>query len=127
LDERAFKYLSQLQLNHKVQVKDGTLSTTELSQGQRKRLALLAAYLEDRPIYVFDEWAADQDPHFKEIFYRQLLPELKARGKALLVISHDDRYYHLADRLIKIDYGQVVQDEVMSGEHFAAAQVSVSS
>ena len=127
LDQRAFKYLSQLQLNHKVQVKDGALSTTELSQGQRKRLALLAAYLEDRPIYVFDEWAADQDPHFKEIFYMQLLPELKARGKALLVISHDDRYYHLADRLIKIDYGQVVQDETMSGAHFAAARISVSS
>lgn len=125
LDERAFKYLSQLQLNHKVQVKDGTLSTTDLSQGQRKRLALLAAYLEDRPIYVFDEWAADQDPHFKEIFYTQLLPELKARGKALLVISHDDRYYHLADRLIKIDYGQIVQNQVMSGAHFAAAQFLV--
>ena len=127
LDERAFKYLSQLQLNHKVHVKDGALSTTELSQGQRKRLALLAAYLEDRPIYVFDEWAADQDPYFKEIFYTQLLPELKARGKALLVISHDDRYYHLADRLIKIDYGQVVQDEVVSGAHFSGAQILVAS
>lgn len=127
LDERAFKYLSQLQLNHKVHVKDGALSTTELSQGQRKRLALLAAYLEDRPIYVFDEWAADQDPYFKEIFYTQLLPELKARGKALLVISHDDRYYHLADRLIKIDYGQIVQDQAITGAHFSGAQILVAS
>jgi putative pyoverdin transport system ATP-binding/permease protein len=126
LDERAFKYLCQLQLNHKVEVKDGALSTTALSQGQRKRLALLAAYLEDRPIYVFDEWAADQDPHFKEVFYMQLLPELKARGKALLVISHDDRYYHLADRLIKIDYGQIVYDDVMPGALLDAAQIPVS-
>ena len=69
------------------------LSTIELSQGQRKRLALLTAYLEDRPIYLFDEWAADQDPLFKEVFYLQLLPELKARGKTVLVISHDDHYY----------------------------------
>lgn len=110
LDARAREYLIQLHLDHKVQVKDGVLSTTDLSQGQRKRLALLTAYLEDRQIYVFDEWAADQDPLFKEIFYLQLLPELKARGKTVLVISHDDRYYHVADRLIKLDYGSIDQD-----------------
>lgn len=100
-------YLTRLQLDHKVQINDGVLSTTELSQGQRKRLALLTAYMEDRPIYLFDEWAADQDPYFKEIFYLQLLPELKARGKTVIVINHDDRYYHLADRLIRLDSGKV--------------------
>lgn len=108
LDAQAQKYLEELQIDHKVQVKDGQLSTTELSQGQRKRLALLTAYLEDRPIYLFDEWAADQDPLFREIFYQKLLPELRNRGKAVIVISHDDRYFHLADQLIKLDYGQVV-------------------
>jgi putative ATP-binding cassette transporter len=107
LDEQARYYLAQLQLEHKVRVKDKKFSTTELSQGQRKRLALLTAYLEDRPFYVFDEWAADQDPHFKEIFYLQLLPELKANGKTVLVISHDDRYYHVADRIIRLDYGKL--------------------
>jgi putative ATP-binding cassette transporter len=104
-------YLKQLKLDHKVKVEKGTLSTTELSQGQRKRLALLTAYLEDRSIYVFDEWAADQDPYFKEIFYLQFLPELKARGKTAFVISHDDRYYHVADRIIKFDEGQIVSDQ----------------
>jgi putative pyoverdin transport system ATP-binding/permease protein len=108
LDIRARNYLEELQLSHKVQVKDGSLSTTELSQGQRKRLALLTAYLDDRPIYLFDEWAADQDPFFREVFYQQILPELKKRGKAVLVISHDDRYFHLCDRLIKLDYGQII-------------------
>jgi putative ATP-binding cassette transporter len=111
LDERVREYLVQLHLAHKVQVADGLLSTTDLSQGQRKRLALLSAYLEDRPFYVFDEWAADQDPLFKDIFYLQLLPELKARGKTVLVISHDDRYYNLADYLIKLDYGKVDFDK----------------
>jgi putative ATP-binding cassette transporter len=110
LDEQARQYLVDLQLNHKVQVSDGVLSTIELSQGQRKRLALLTAFLEDRPIYVFDEWAADQDPYFREIFYFNILPVLKARGKTVLVISHDDRYYHVGDRIIKIDYGQFVYD-----------------
>jgi putative pyoverdin transport system ATP-binding/permease protein len=107
LDAQASAYLAQLQLSHKVTVKDGSLSTTNLSQGQRKRLALLTAYLDDRPIYLFDEWAADQDPFFREVFYQQILPELKKRGKAVLVISHDDRYFHLCDRLIKLDYGQI--------------------
>ena len=109
LDEHARNYLVQLELDHEVEIKDGILSTTELSQGQRKRLALLTAYLEDRPIYVFDEWAADQDPSFKRIFYRVLLPELKAKGKAVVVISHDERYYDVADRLIRLDCGNIVE------------------
>jgi putative ATP-binding cassette transporter len=110
LDARAREYLVRLQLDHKVTVSGGVLSTTELSQGQRKRLALLAAYLDDRPIYLFDEWASDQDPLFKEVFYRQLLPELKGRGKAVVVISHDDRYYDVADRVVKLENGRVVSD-----------------
>jgi putative pyoverdin transport system ATP-binding/permease protein len=116
LDELAREYLIKLQLNHKVQVKNGSLSTVDLSQGQRKRLALLAAYLEDRPIYIFDEWASDQDPLFRDLFYLQLLHELKARGKTILVVSHDDRYYHVADRLIKLDYGQMVSDSAYTKE-----------
>jgi putative ATP-binding cassette transporter len=114
LDEKARAYLAQLQLESKVQVEAGTLSTVDLSQGQRKRLALLTAYLEDRPIYLFDEWAADQDPLFKEIFYLQLLPELKSQGKLVIVITHDDRYYQVADRLIKLDYGKVVNDQYLA-------------
>ena len=111
LDSQAQRYLELLQLDHKVKVKHGKLSTTSLSQGQRKRLALLTAYLEDRPIYLFDEWAADQDPIFKEIFYCKLLPFLRDQGKTILVISHDDHYFHVADRMIKLDYGQVEYDK----------------
>jgi putative ATP-binding cassette transporter len=103
-------YLTKLELESKVTVKDGILSTTNLSQGQRKRLALLTAYLENRPIYLFDEWASDQDPVFKEIFYNKLLPELKQRGKTVIAISHDDRYFDKCDRLIKLDYGRVVEN-----------------
>jgi len=108
LDTQAKDYLKQLHLNHKVKVTDGVLSTTAVSQGQRKRLALLTAYLEDRPFYLFDEWASDQDPYFKNIFYTQLLPELKARGKTVLVITHDDKYFDFADRIIKLDYGKII-------------------
>jgi putative ATP-binding cassette transporter len=106
-DHRARNYLEQLHLDHKVTIANGVFSTTQLSQGQRKRLALLCAYLEDRPFYLFDEWASDQDPLFKDVFYTQLLPELRSRQKAVLVISHDDRYFRCADRLIKLDYGKI--------------------
>ncbi len=107
-DTTALKYLKQLQLDHKVSVDQGQFSTTALSQGQRKRLTLLNAYLQSRPIYLFDEWAADQDPTFKDIFYTQILANLKSQGKIIFVISHDDQYFHLADRLIKLDYGSIV-------------------
>jgi putative ATP-binding cassette transporter len=110
LDQRAQEYLEKLQLSGSVEIKNGALSSTAVSQGQRKRLALLTSYLEDRPIYVFDEWAADQDPVFKEVFYMQLLPELRAKGKTIIAISHDDRYYHVADRIIKLDYGKIEYD-----------------
>jgi putative pyoverdin transport system ATP-binding/permease protein len=111
LDAKSQKYLELLQLSHKLRIRDGKLSTIDLSQGQRRRLALLSAYLEDRPIYIFDEWASDQDPTFKQFFYYHLLPELTARGKTVVVISHDDTYYSLADRLIKLESGKIEYDQ----------------
>ena len=107
-DDLAADYLAKLHLDHKVKVRGGEFSTVELSQGQRKRLALLTALMEDRALYVFDEWAADQDPVFKKVFYTEFLPALKARGKTVLVITHDDAYYSLADRVIKLENGQAV-------------------
>jgi len=107
LDVAANQLLTKLQLNHKVHVAEGAFSTRTLSQGQRKRLAMVVAHLEQRPFLVFDEWAADQDPVFKDVFYRQMLPELKAQGKTVLVISHDDKYFDCADRLLRMEEGQL--------------------
>lgn len=115
-DARANALLCKLALDHKVRVENGTFSTRALSTGQRKRLALVVAYLEDRPFYLFDEWAADQDPSFKAVFYEQLLPELRGRGKTVVVITHDDRYFSLADRVLKLDNGAIV-DEVRGVPH----------
>ncbi|MFY9571046.1 MAG: ABC transporter ATP-binding protein, partial [Blastocatellia bacterium] len=116
-------YLARLELDNKLEINDGVLSTTNLSQGQRKRLALLTAYMEDRAVYVFDEWAADQDPLFKRVFYYHLLPDLKARGKMVLVISHDDQYYHVADRIVKLEYGKIEYDRVNGDLQHATAEI----
>lgn len=109
IDDEVRHYLEVLRIADKVTVRDGRLSTLALSQGQRKRLALLTALLEDRQIYVFDEWAADQEPRFREVFYREILSDLKRRGKTVVVITHDDRYFSLADRVVKLEFGRVVE------------------
>ncbi|GBF77646.1 hypothetical protein PA598K_06203 [Paenibacillus sp. 598K] len=102
-------YLRLLELQDKVAVQDGSFTTTRLSTGQKKRLALLVAYLEARPICLFDEWAADQDPTYRRLFYEQLLPQMKARGTCVIAITHDDAYFDTADRVIKMDTGQLVE------------------
>lgn len=99
------KYLEWMQLDHKLTLTNGRISTLSLSDGQRKRLALVVALLEDKSIYLFDEWAADQDPEFKKAFYHDVLPYLKSRNKAVVVISHDDRYFDVADRIYVMESG----------------------
>lgn len=107
-DEEVDRWLEVLKLDDKVSIKDGRISSIKLSHGQRKRLALLAAYLEEKPILLFDEWAADQDPAFRDFFYNDLLTMLKKQGKVLFVISHDESYFHLADRLYQMNNGRLV-------------------
>ncbi|MDR2712868.1 MAG: cyclic peptide export ABC transporter [Clostridiales bacterium] len=99
--------LRLLGLEGKLIVKDGVFSNTDLSTGQRKRLALLVSYLEDRPICLFDEWAADQDPAFRKFFYHELIFALKKAGKCVIAITHDDHYFHLADKTIKMNMGKI--------------------
>jgi putative ATP-binding cassette transporter len=107
IEQRGAELTTKLGLHGVVSVKHGAFSTLDVSQGQRKRLGLLVALLENRPFYLFDEWAADQDPDWKRIFYRQLLPELRAQGKCVVVITHDDRYFDAADRVLVLHDGQV--------------------
>lgn len=106
--EQAQGYLRRLGIHHRVRIEGTRMVTSGLSAGQRKRLALVRGYLENRAVYVFDEWAADQDPSWKELFYLELLPELRRRHKAVVVISHDDRYFDVADRTVKLEEGQII-------------------
>ena len=102
-------WLHKLNLQDKISVTDNQLSTDKLSQGQRKRLAMLIAVAEQKDILLLDEWAADQDPAFRRVFYQTLIPELKALGKTLFIISHDDGYFEHADRLLLMKEGRLIE------------------
>lgn len=90
----------------------GYFSTIELSTGQKKRLALVVSCLEGKCMLLLDEWAAEQDPEFKRVFYDELLPDLKKKGVGVIVITHDDRYFNKADKIINMERGVVVQNSV---------------
>jgi putative ATP-binding cassette transporter len=110
LESRARDGLKDLGLADRVGVVGSSFSTTDLSQGQRRRLALLGALLEDRPILILDEWAANQDPAFKPYFYHSLLPELRCEGKAILVISHDEQHFDVGDRIFRLQDGRLLEE-----------------
>lgn len=108
-DERQLtSLLKTMDLNKKTRYTEGKFTNIALSTGQRKRLALITTLLEDKPIYVLDEWAADQDPSFRKYFYEVILEELKAQGKTIIAATHDDKYFDVADRILKMDYGKIV-------------------
>jgi len=107
-NEKVNRLLQRMNLDKKTAVVNGKFTNISLSTGQRKRLAMVTSLLEDRPIFIFDEWAADQDPVFKDYFYTVMLKELKNAGKTVIAVTHDDRYFHCGDRLIKMEFGKIV-------------------
>ncbi|WP_318388537.1 multidrug ABC transporter permease/ATP-binding protein [Enterobacter sp.] len=112
------KWINQLQMAHKLEQKEGKILDLKLSKGQKKRVALLLALAEDRDIILLDEWAADQDPHFRREFYQVLLPLMQEMGKTIFAISHDDHYFIHADRLLEMRNGQLSE---LTGEERALA------
>lgn len=110
--DRLVRYLELFEIEKKVSLEGNRFSTTNLSTGQRKRLALISALLENKRIIVLDEWAADQDPVFRRKFYQTVLPILKDEGYTILAITHDDKYYHCADKLYRMSAGQLYLDAV---------------
>lgn len=110
-DEQVAQLLTRMDLSRKTQFVDGRFTETRLSTGQRKRLALISAILEDKQIYILDECAADQDPQFKHFYYTKLLPSLKAQGKTVVAVTHDEFYFSTADRVLKLDYGKLVEPQ----------------
>ncbi len=106
--EQITELLREMQIDQKTAIRGDSFTTIQLSTGQRKRLALIVALLEDKPVMIFDEWAADQDPQFRRKFYEEILPGLKAKGKVIICVTHDDRYFDVADHRFKMEFGRMV-------------------
>ncbi len=118
------KWLAQLKIAHKLELSNGRIVNLKLSKGQKKRVALLLALAEERDIILLDEWAADQDPHFRREFYQVLLPLMQEMGKTIFAISHDDHYFIHADRLLEMRNGQL--SELTGEERDAASRDAVA-
>lgn len=113
--QRVQELLERMDIADKTSVVKGRFTNLNLSSGQKKRLGLAVCLLEDKPVYILDEVAADLDPTFRKEFYERMLPELRDQGKTILAVSHDDRYFHVADRVVKMHYG-TVEDVYAPGE-----------
>lgn len=112
-EDKVNALLHEMEVDDKVTLDGLAFSTTLLSQGQRKRLALIAARLENKPVLVLDEWAADQDPHFRKVFYEEILPAMRDQGKVIICVTHDDRWFHIANQVCHVRDGiiDVVRDQ----------------
>jgi putative ATP-binding cassette transporter len=115
-EDKVRELIARMDLVGKTDVQNKRLTHTDLSTGQKKRLALILAKLDNRPVYIFDEWAADQDPIFRRFFYTTLLPEIKASGHTVIAVTHDDSYFTYADRVLKMEYGSF-----LPGDHHTSA------
>jgi putative ATP-binding cassette transporter len=109
-EEKVKALLLALKIENKTAYSNGTLSTVDLSTGQKKRLALVVSLLEDKEILIFDEVAADQDPAFKSYYYKELLPKLQENGKTIIAVTHDDMYFQYCDRKLKMLNGKVSRE-----------------
>lgn len=114
--------IRRLRLEHAVRPGAGILAQSgSFSSGERKRMALLLAAQSDAQVVVFDEFAADQDPEAKEYFYFEILKDLKERGKIVIAVTHDDRYFSVADQVLVLERG--MQAGVRKQSARKAAQV----
>jgi len=103
------KLLVEMRLHDVTGLEDSRFKRIDLSTGQKKRLALIVALLEQKPILIFDEVAADQDPQFRKYFYEVLLHRLQSEGRTIVAVTHDDHYFHVADRTLKMEDGKFVE------------------
>lgn len=126
-DARIDIWLQQFEMADKVSHSQGRLNRVTFSQGQRKRLALLMAVLEQRPCLLLDEWAADQDPHFRALFYQQILPQLQRDGKTIIAITHDDKYFDAADRIFKMEEGKLMELDLCRDLGANNASISINN
>ncbi|HEX5032988.1 MAG TPA: ABC transporter permease, partial [bacterium] len=103
--ERAKELLSEVGLADRIGHKPN-----ELSGGQQQRVAIARALINDPPIILADEPTGNLDSQSeKEIL--KILRELHARGKTVIIVTHEKEIGEQADRVIRMRDGQVQSDD----------------
>jgi putative ATP-binding cassette transporter len=107
--ELADETVERVRLSGITSIRSEGISRLDLSAGQRRRLALAIALLEDRNVMILDEFVADQDPEQREYFFGTLLPWLKSRGKTLVISTHDLHWLPYCDRVLTFQNGKITE------------------
>lgn len=80
---------------------------SELSGGQRQRVAIGRALMNDPELVLFDEPTSALDSVIGDQVVKLIREELKARNTAAIIVTHDDRITHYADRTVRIEDGRI--------------------
>jgi putative ABC transport system ATP-binding protein len=84
----------------------------DLSGGQQQRVAIARALAGDPPIILADEPSAALDSHSGRVVMDLLQRLAHERGRAVAIVTHDNRMLAYADRMVKMEDGHLVSDEL---------------
>lgn len=100
--DRALELLGELGLGHRSNNLPG-----ELSGGERQRVAIGRALFNNPPLVLFDEPTSALDTRLGEQVMELIRSEMKARNTAAVIVTHDTRMTHFADRMVQIVDGRL--------------------
>ena len=101
--DRADQLLDELGLSDR-----GANLPAQLSGGQKQRVAIGRALMNDPSLVLFDEPTSALDSKLGDQVVSLIRDEMKARGTAAIIVTHDDRITHYADRTVHIEDGRII-------------------
>jgi putative ABC transport system ATP-binding protein len=103
VERRADKLLEELGLGHRERN-----TPSKLSGGERQRVAIGRALMNEPELVLFDEPTSALDTKLGEQVMEVIRSEVKERGTAAIIVTHDTRMTHYADRTVEISDGRLV-------------------
>jgi putative ABC transport system ATP-binding protein len=91
----------------------------DLSGGQKQRVAIARALAGDPPVLLADEPTAALDSESGQIVMDLFARLARRHDRAVIIVTHDSRVLHYADRIVHIRDGQIAQPESDSMEKVA--------
>jgi hemin transport system ATP-binding protein len=101
--EKALDILSELNMADHLHALPGELST-----GQKQRIAVARALMNDPKLILGDEPTASLDHASSMLVINLIKKHVLHNGASALIVTHDERIFEFADRVIRLEDGQVV-------------------